>query len=73
MPGLAGEDALAVAERLRCAVADGDFGLPLRISVGVATFPVDGETRETLLGSADVALYTAKGAGKNRTSAFAAA
>ncbi len=43
------------------------------MSVGVATFPVDGATREQLLGRADAALYAAKRSGKNRTSSFAAA
>jgi diguanylate cyclase (GGDEF)-like protein len=71
MPGLDGENAVAVAERLRLAVAGTDFRLPLRISVGVATYPSDGSTRESLLGLADAALYTAKRTGKNRTTATA--
>ncbi|HEY1358777.1 MAG TPA: GGDEF domain-containing protein [Thermoleophilaceae bacterium] len=73
LPGLDGPDAFAVAERLREAVADGGFEVPLRISVGVASFPVDGTSREQLLGRADTALYAAKRSGKNQTSAFAAA
>ena len=71
MPGLDQENAVAVAERLRLAVAETSFRLPLRISVGVATYPSDGATRESLLGRADAALYTAKRSGKNRTSASA--
>jgi diguanylate cyclase (GGDEF)-like protein len=68
MPGLGRDDAVAVAERLRVAVADSGFRLPVRISVGVAAYPADGSTREALIGRADAALYAAKRAGKNRTS-----
>jgi diguanylate cyclase (GGDEF)-like protein len=71
MPGLGQGDAVAVAERLRQAVAQSRFRLPLRISIGVAAYPDDGTTREQLLGRADAALYAAKGAGKNRTSTYA--
>ena len=67
MPGLDQADAAAVAERLRLAVARGGFTLPVRISIGVATYPADGASRDDLLGRADAALYTAKRAGKNRT------
>jgi diguanylate cyclase (GGDEF)-like protein len=71
MPGLQQPDAVQVAERLRLAVARARFRLPLRISAGVATYPVDGATREALLGRADAALYAAKRSGKNRTSTSA--
>jgi putative nucleotidyltransferase with HDIG domain len=71
MPTLDQANAVKVAERLRRAVARAEFPLPLRISIGVATYPVDGETREELLSRADAALYAAKGAGKNRTSTAA--
>jgi len=67
MPGLDQADAAAVAERLRLAVARGGFTLPVRISIGVATYPADGTSRDDLLGRADAALYAAKRAGKNRT------
>lgn len=39
--------------------------------MGVATFPDHADSRKTLLGRADAALYAAKRSGKNRTSAFA--
>jgi diguanylate cyclase (GGDEF)-like protein len=67
MPGLERTDAVDVAERLRLAVADTDFQLPLRVSIGVANYPADAATRETLLARADAALYSAKRSGKNRT------
>jgi diguanylate cyclase (GGDEF)-like protein len=69
MPGVEQEGGVAVAERLRHAVAETPFRLPLRISVGVATYPLDGAAPEKLLARADAALYAAKRAGKNRTTA----
>ncbi|MFL5866058.1 MAG: diguanylate cyclase [Thermoleophilaceae bacterium] len=69
MPGLDQGNAMAVAERLRLAVAEANFPLALRISVGVASYPTDGATRQSLLGRADAALYSAKRSGKNRISA----
>jgi diguanylate cyclase (GGDEF)-like protein len=71
MPGLERADAVVVAERLRIAVAETDFLLPLRISLGVATYPADATTRDDLLALADAALYAAKRTGKNRTTASA--
>ena len=40
--------------------------LRMRGSVGIAIFPRDGETRETILQAADTAMYAAKHGGKNR-------
>ena len=65
------EGALSVADRIRQSVADHGFGaergldLRLTISVGVATFPMHGETRERLLDLADKAMYLAKALGRN--------
>ena len=67
LPGLAADDAVAVADRLRAAVAAVDFRVPLRVSVGLAAWPHDAHDRDALLGRADEALYSAKRAGKNRT------
>lgn len=39
--------------------------LPMSVSVGVAQFPLDGETGEQLLSSADAAMYRAKRNGRN--------
>jgi diguanylate cyclase (GGDEF)-like protein/putative nucleotidyltransferase with HDIG domain len=66
MPGLAAADAMPVAERVRAAVARTAFALPLRVSVGVASWPADAADRDTLLESTDAALYAAKRAGKDR-------
>ena len=60
MPGLSAEDALPVAERLRQAVAATEFEPPLRISIGLASWPADAGDREELLRRADEAMYQAK-------------
>ncbi len=65
--------AIAVAERLRAAVAGEPFilqanaqALPVTISIGVAVVADGGDTVEKLLKRADDALYDAKHAGRNR-------
>ena len=68
--GLDVEGAMALAERIRTAVAEHAFvreGVELHpgISIGVAAAPEHGRTREALFGRADAALYDAKRAGKN--------
>ncbi len=73
------KEALAVAERIRQNVLGEAFlheekqpGGALTISLGVASFPEDGETPKGLIASADKALYKAKDAGRNRVEAYAA-
>jgi diguanylate cyclase (GGDEF)-like protein len=66
--GLEGVDAVPVCERLRSAVAATPFELPLRVSIGLASWPSDADERAELLRRADEALYAAKRAGKDRTS-----
>lgn len=68
LPRLTAGDALTAAERLREAVAQVTFPAPLRVSVGLASWPVDATDAEQLISLADAALYAAKRAGKNRTS-----
>ena len=59
--------AARIAERLRGALAEQRRGQPLpTVSAGVATFPAHASSAEDLLRKADVALYAAKLAGKNR-------
>jgi two-component system cell cycle response regulator len=67
-------EALAIAERLRLAVAAEPFpvrasrdALHLTISIGAATVAAGHDTSDTLLTSADDCLYQAKNAGRNRT------
>src|SRR2546421_1127829 len=66
MPGLAAGDAATVAERIRAEVAHAPFTLPLRVSIGLASWPADARDRDSLLARADDALYAAKRAGKDR-------
>jgi diguanylate cyclase (GGDEF)-like protein len=66
MPGLSAVDAEPVAERVRTAVAATAFVLPLRVSVGLASWPADADNRDALLECTDAALYAAKRAGKDR-------
>src|SRR6202167_4139356 len=60
--------AIAIAEKLRKTVAGWQFpGVPrtITISAGTAVFPEHGVTRDELVRSADMALYSAKQAGRN--------
>lgn len=73
LPGLTREGALRVAEKVRHAVEeytfkrDGIFTNPT-LSIGVATYPDDGDTPEALTRAADAALYRAKRGGGNTVS-----
>jgi diguanylate cyclase (GGDEF)-like protein len=66
---------LRVAERIRQTVetttfeTSGSATLRLTVSVGVATYPYDGRTREALLEASDQAMYRAKSRGRNRVCA----
>jgi diguanylate cyclase (GGDEF)-like protein len=78
LPEASHEDALAIAERIRGAVADSTFHLPsadggirATLSLGVATYP-EHETVEELIHQADLALYRSKALGRNRVSGSAA-
>ena len=62
------EIAEAVARRV--ASARFDHGEPVTISVGVASYPSDGVTRNELVRVTDEALYTAKGRGKARVCVY---
>ncbi len=61
----------SVAEKLRHIVCDAEppESLPkdfkFTISLGIAIYPYDAESREKLINAADESLYTAKGAGRN--------
>jgi diguanylate cyclase (GGDEF)-like protein len=66
-------EAVEYAKRLRQAVEERKFGAKredgvvdqVTISLGVATFPLDGSTAEEIIEVADQALYRAKRAGRN--------
>jgi diguanylate cyclase (GGDEF)-like protein len=74
LPEAGHDDALAIAERIRRAVAATPFGNPTgdgeiraTLSLGVATYP-ELETADDLVHQADLALYRAKALGRNRVS-----
>jgi diguanylate cyclase (GGDEF)-like protein len=71
------DEALAIADRIRKAVAGTGFRLPgdggevrATISIGVATYP-ENETVDELIHQADLALYRSKALGRNRVSGSA--
>lgn len=78
LPELGKRDAFIVAEKLRKIIEneafDGEYrsqpNKSITISIGIATFPEDGKTKEELLSIADSALYRAKDSGKNRVIAY---
>jgi diguanylate cyclase (GGDEF)-like protein/putative nucleotidyltransferase with HDIG domain len=69
LPDTDDHGAFVIAERLRCELRDEFLGdaVPVTISFGVASYPQHGETAAALLRAADLALYAAKGSGRNRT------
>jgi len=74
LPQAYAEGALIVAERLRARIAAiqiPGFG-NLTASMGIATFPSQGSSRQELVVAADYALYTAKRTGRNRVCIFEA-
>mgnify|MGYP006285096011 CR=1 FL=1 len=64
--------AVTAAERLRTRVQRHTFyrRKKLTVSVGVASYPGDGDNSDQLLGRVDEALYMAKKTGRNRACAF---
>ena len=74
LPGQDMEEAMAVAERLRCLVAErpmnfGSISVPITLSLGCASMGGGIESLEALLSAADVAAYRAKRLGRNRVEA----
>ncbi|MFN3658523.1 MAG: diguanylate cyclase [Pseudolabrys sp.] len=67
--GIGGEDAVALAERVRrrvAAAASGQAGVHLTVSIGVAVCARDGTDYDSLFDVADRRLYEAKAEGRNR-------
>jgi diguanylate cyclase (GGDEF)-like protein len=70
LPETEKELATTVAERLRKSVESKhikafDEKVKMTVSVGISTFPQDGENAATLIDKADTALYKAKRKGRN--------
>jgi len=66
LPNTKKTEALVLAERLRKSVEESDSLKDITISIGIASFPEDGEKKEVLISNADRALYEAKRTGKNK-------
>jgi diguanylate cyclase (GGDEF)-like protein len=67
--------AIQLAERIRADLESQVYQttageLRVTVSMGVATFPLHGRTREELFDRADAALYSAKHGGRNQVRAF---
>lgn len=74
MPQTGKDEALVVAERIRKNIKESlayrykKFPRPcITVSIGIASFPEDGNTINELIKNADIALYRAKSSGKNKT------
>ncbi len=79
-PELDRSGALKLAEKIRRMVAQTRFDFENRpfhqnvtVSIGVAAFPQDGKSVRSLIRAADVAMYSAKKAGRNKVAAFSSA
>jgi diguanylate cyclase (GGDEF)-like protein len=77
LPETPSSGAFAMGERIRDIVAARPIPIALgqtvglTVSIGVATYPHDAESEETLIAAADQALYAAKNAGRNRVCQWA--
>ncbi len=67
LPGCGPELAEQIAERLRGAMSELSAPVPVTASAGVACFPGNGPTADSLVQAADAALYRAKASGRNTT------
>ena len=75
-PSADAESALAVAQRagdlLRAPMRIGEVELHVTASIGVAYYPMDGNSAESLMACADAAMYCAKQRGRNNAQRFTA-
>jgi len=73
----ASTDVTTVADKIRAAISDNyiieSHDLSISTSIGIAFYPHDGETNDTLFKHADMAMYQAKGAGRDNYRFFSAA
>lgn len=69
LPETSGKDAFKFAERLRRHVETALQTAEITVSLGVASFPEDADTKQNLIMASDKALFRAKEAGRNRTRA----
>jgi diguanylate cyclase (GGDEF)-like protein len=77
LPETPAPGALDVAERIRNSIANTPLEIDgktvkITVSIGVASYPGDGHTLDSLVGSADEAMYKAKTAGRDQVFKFSA-
>jgi diguanylate cyclase (GGDEF)-like protein len=77
LPETPSKGAFEVAERIRNAITArplemGERRIVSSVSIGIATFPEDGASLDSLAAHADRAMYAAKEAGRNRSMKFRA-
>lgn len=70
MPDTTRDQAFVVLEKIRSSIAATEFNyknepMPITLSIGITQF-IEGDRTETAMGRADIALYQAKNAGRNR-------
>lgn len=76
LPNTPEEETIFLANRIRNAVQENTFivnnkeRVNITLSGGIASYPKNARDAKSLMNAADVALYTAKGAGKNIVFAF---
>jgi diguanylate cyclase (GGDEF)-like protein len=75
LPETPAKGALDVAERIRSAIASapvdvGGIRVKTSVSIGVATYPEDGRSIDSIVARADRSLYQAKEEGRNRVLRF---
>jgi len=78
LPETGSEAAAMVAERIRTRIEKTALetgtaaaaAIPTTVSIGLATYPKDGDDFDRLAKNADRALYASKAAGRNRVTAF---
>lgn len=70
LPNSSTVEAFSVAERIRekISVEMSNRQLDITVSIGLASWPGDGQTLDEICNAADIALYYAKRTGQNRTS-----
>lgn len=71
LPEIGPEDGVKAAERIRKKVAKESFAgdgetIQVTVSVGVASYPKDGDDSQSIIRHADTALYKSKESGRNR-------
>ena len=61
------EEALVIGERIRKTIEEKEIlGKHFTVSMGIASFPYDAQSKEDLMNKADIFLYKAKQQGKNK-------